>query len=49
MSRGALNDAGLTSHGVSRGSAGAHMQSNVDRSGAGGGMKASLQSIGAKK
>ncbi|XP_050726867.1 uncharacterized protein LOC127003836 [Eriocheir sinensis] len=49
LSRGALNDSGLTSQGVTRGSAGAHMMSNVDKSGAGGGVKSSLQSVGAKK
>ena len=49
MSRSNLSSAGLPPGGVTKGSGGSNMMSNVDKSGSGGGMKASLQSIGAKK
>lgn len=49
MSRSGLTDAGLTHGGVTKGSSGANMMSRVDKSGSGGAVKASLQSMGAKK
>lgn len=49
MSRSNLSSAGYTHGGVTKGSEGAAMMSSVDKSGSGDGMKASLQSIGAKK
>lgn len=49
LSRSDLNSAGYTQDGVMKDSEGADMMRNVDKAGAGGGMKAGLQSIGAKK
>ncbi|XP_045130913.1 uncharacterized protein LOC123516000 isoform X2 [Portunus trituberculatus] len=49
MNRSDLDSAGLTRSGVTKGSGGANMMSNVDKSESGDGMKACLQSMGAKK
>ncbi|KAK8407828.1 hypothetical protein O3P69_002395 [Scylla paramamosain] len=49
MNRSDLSSAGLNHGGVTKGSGGASMMSSVDKSGTGDGVKASLQSVGAKK
>lgn len=49
LTREALDDAGLGRGGVQKGGFGAETQSDVDKAGVGGEVKAALQHAGAKK
>ena len=49
LTREGLDDAGLGRDGVEKGGFGAQMQSDVDKAGVGGKVKAALQHVGAKK